>query len=112
MNTTNSTAEHWSIVLHIESTHLIRDVLMEVKKIDTKKAILEPVDDLLRYDDGDLELWCSRIVCGEYIELEGLTFQVTTVSVKRMTLEACQIGPDTPRWKQLNHFERLQLEGN
>lgn len=89
---------HWSTVLHVESEHVIRGVLMSVQKLDTKKATLEPIDDLFRDEDGALELWCQQMVCGEYVELEGRTFQVTTVSTKKMILEPCEINADTPRW--------------
>ena len=41
---------------------------MSVKKVDTKKAVLEPIDDLFNQEEGEVELWCSRMVCGEYVE--------------------------------------------
>ncbi|MGB0386410.1 MAG: hypothetical protein ACPGWR_16490 [Ardenticatenaceae bacterium] len=98
---------HWSAVVHVESEHVIRGVLMEVQKVDTKKATLEPIDDLFRDEEGELTLWCREMICGEYVELEGKTFQVTTVSTKKMILEPCDIAPDTPRWSKEEHLKQL-----
>ena len=107
MNNNAELEPHWSTLLHVESEHVIRNVLMQVKKVDTKKATLEPIDDLFNDEDQGLELWCSRMICGEYVELEEKTFQVTTVSTKKMILEPCDIGPDTPRWSKREHMREL-----
>ena len=108
MNNNPEVDQHWSAVLHVESEHVIRGVLMQVKKVDTKKASLEPIDDLFNEDDGEFELWCSRMICGEYVELDEKTFQVTTVSTKKMILEPCDIGPNTPRWSKEEHLRALR----
>ncbi len=107
MNNNPEVEVHWSTLLHVESEHVIRNVLLSVKKVDTKKAVLEPIDDLFSEDEGELELWCSRMVCGEYVELEARTFQVTTVSTKKLILEPCEIGPDIPRWSKREYLREL-----
>jgi hypothetical protein len=104
MSKNQETELHWSEVLHIDSEHVIRGVLMQVAKLDRKKATLEPADDF--FDEDNPELWCTRMICGEFVEMEDEIFQVAEVTLKRMTLEPCDISPDTPRWKKGMGFER------